>query len=865
MFGRIGSFAARHRLWVISFWVLVTLAMVLFAPSLRKTGSMEETRFLPRGTESLRARELTEAYFPGTQAASNGTLVFFNSAGLNEDNLAYARQVRDWLLSEEALVQVEGVSSIFDSPQLEKILVSPDNTTMLMQVGFSEAAMEAKVMEAVKSIRSYLEGAPPGLEVHVSGEAGISSDFFDALNNSIDRTTIITVALVVVLLLVMYRSPVASLVPLITIGMAYLVARGVLGYIASAGVSIWSQVDAFIVVLIFGVGTDYCLFMVSRFREELRRQESRFQAIVSTVSRIGAAISAAAAAAILGLLGMGVGRFEMTRTMGPVLGLSIFITLIAALTLTPALTSLFGRRLFWPFHEELRQGAAAGSTIWARVARVTTGWPVFTLLVIVAVLLIPYVALPGLQRSFNTLGEVPQDMDSIAGFRVLEGHYGIGEMMPSVALVVSSEGQSLSAPDSLAALARASNALTNLAGVEKVQSVVQPQGLEESGDGLTVSGQLLMLKGGLVSLSEGARTDPGSVFGEAGERSFKGMMDYLRELEGAFPWVTEEASYQALDKAIQDLGAVLNRIKDGTLAFSDASAIEQALQTQLANLGRQLEELSSEFKERGSPYLLPQSLLSIIPEAKELSTLFFSEGAKATRFYIILESYPYSSEAIKTVKEARTVLRSSLRDTSLSGTEMVIGGPTAEASDVQGVMSADFNRVMVVVIAGIFVVLIVLLRSLVAPVYLLLTVLFSYGSTLGIVTWLFQGVMGHEGISYMVPLIVFVLLVALGADYNIFLISRVREESEGRSVREGARLGATATGGVITACGIILAGTFAALGAAPIQTLFQVGVAIAIGILIDTFIVRALLVPAIAAILERWNWWPMARSRSQDT
>jgi putative drug exporter of the RND superfamily len=148
------------------------------------------------------------------------------------------------------------------------------------------------------------------------------------------------------------------------------------------------------------------------------------------------------------------------------------------------------------------------------------------------------------------------------------------------------------------------------------------------------------------------------------------------------------------------------------------------------------------------------------------------------------------------------------------------------------------------------------LRSLVAPIYLVLTVLLSYGTTLGLSTLIFQDVLGQEGVNMVIPIVVFVLLVALGADYNIFLMSRVREEAEGKGTRQGIRVASAYTGGIITSCGIILAGTFAAMMVAPLQTLFQVGLAVAIGVLVDTFIIRAVLVPAIAALLGEKNWWP---------
>jgi RND superfamily putative drug exporter len=171
-------------------------------------------------------------------------------------------------------------------------------------------------------------------------------------------------------------------------------------------------------------------------------------------------------------------------------------------------------------------------------------------------------------------------------------------------------------------------------------------------------------------------------------------------------------------------------------------------------------------------------------------------------------------------------------------------------------LDSDFTKIQLVVLLGVFIVLVVLLRSLVAPLYLLATVLLSYATTLGLVTWIFQDLQGQDGISFIVPLIVFVLLVALGADYNIFLMSRVREESETRPAGEAIRVAAGVTGAVISACGLILAGTFAALISSPLRIMVQVGTSVGLGIMIDTFVVRSLLVPAIATLIGRKNWWP---------
>jgi RND superfamily putative drug exporter len=176
----------------------------------------------------------------------------------------------------------------------------------------------------------------------------------------------------------------------------------------------------------------------------------------------------------------------------------------------------------------------------------------------------------------------------------------------------------------------------------------------------------------------------------------------------------------------------------------------------------------------------------------------------------------------------------------------------------------DFGIVVGSAIVGILLVIILLLRSIVAPLYMILTVLLNYGATLGITTWFFSKILDQSGMIYMLPIFIFIILVALGADYNIFLVSRIREETNGQPFKEAVSHAIANTGGVITSCGIIVAGTFATLTVSPLQMVMQLGTAIAIGVLVDTFIVRALLVPAIATLVGRWNWWPSRFSKRNN-
>jgi RND superfamily putative drug exporter len=260
-------------------------------------------------------------------------------------------------------------------------------------------------------------------------------------------------------------------------------------------------------------------------------------------------------------------------------------------------------------------------------------------------------------------------------------------------------------------------------------------------------------------------------------------------------------------------------------------------------------------------FALTAALVNAFPKLKAQLGFFMGDGAKATRLFITLDREPYETRALDSTREIRDAAELSLSETSLEDSPIAISGSSAFFSDVRDIQQSDMVLIIWAVILGIFIVLALLLRSLVSPLYLVLTVLLSFGSTVGITTIVFQGFFGQEALVWWLPPFLFVILVALGADYNIFLMSRIREEAEKTDTRDAVGRGLALTGHVITSAGLILAGTFAALMFAPLKGLVQVGFATTVGILLDTFVVRSLLVPSIAVLLGRHNWWPSRRAQ----
>jgi RND superfamily putative drug exporter len=972
MFDRLGRLVLRLRYAFVIVWVLAAILLGVLGPSLSQVGFADESSFLPKDAQSLAARHVIADAFPTDSAPSVALIVFSRSGGLSDSDRTAIEGLRAYFEGAGHPVGVLRYVTAERTPSVASMFRSTDGVVELARVDLTTPSFLPATNGTINDIRTHLGASaalPAGLEAQVTGQAGIGRDYLQAIRDGTDRTTVVTILLVVLVLLAIYRAPLAAFVPLMTIGAAFLVARGVLGFLAQAGWQLSSVLDSFIVVLVFGVGTDYTIFLISRFREELGRNERPEDAVRVTIGRISAVIAASAATVIVGLTSMLVARFGMIQTTGPALAVTIFITLLAGLTLAPSLLAIFGRRLFWPLHEKTRTADDESKGFWAALARRITNRPGLLAGAVLVVLIVPALALPQLKENFDVLNELPANAESRLGFETLSQHLAAGQLMPLTVLVkvpTASAGDLTTQPG-FGLVADLEKSIAALPDIKTVSSVVDPTGQGAISDLLRPSVQLLQM-------AESFRKPPSSDINvQLSDTSLAGVASaeaYVGGVADAFPG---EGRSNALKGAVADLATLHQGLLDSrkqALVTNQLDSVAAQLQAaapspaspdqaaQLAQLKTYLDELgaaepavrsqaaystalsalaslsanhdavsalqllasiktlSGWFAARPTPfYFAPSSLatsaaavaaqqamaaarsrlpgeLDVIPAEIGKSALYappslrdayVSADGSVMRLYVTTATDPYDTKSFDAVRALRTllatdptiaamaggvvpqpVIKPTVTDTATPGTsvETYLGGATAEFADVQDTISADFLRVAAITVFGILLVLILLLRALVAPVYLVLTVLLSYATSLSISALIFQHVLGQPGMNYFIPLMVFVLLVALGSDYNIFLMSRVREESASQPLRAGIRVASARTGTVITSAGLILAGTFGALVSSPLQLLFQVGLAVALGVLIDTFIVRSLLVPAITAFIGERAWWPFHRQGS---
>ena len=766
MFELLASLAAswRRALGVIVAWAVVGVVIFLAAPPLGDVTTNNQDDFLPDQSESRRGLELVAEKFP-TGQGTPAILVFHRPEGLSDSDLAAVARVDAAFAAEGAPANVESVLSLSGSPEAASALLGPDGTTVTTIVTITGPAAESEFGDTVEWLREQAKAGVEdiGLTVALTGPAGIIRDAVEVFGTFDFRVTLITVLLVLGLLLAIYRSPALALLPLAGVGWTLLVAQSVAALLAdNFGLALNGQVTALMSVLMFGAGTDFTLFIVARYREELRRQPDRWRAMQQSLRRIAPAIASSGATTIVAMLALLLATYGSFQAMGPVLAMAIFLMLISGLTLIPALAVLLGRVAFWP--GRMQVSGTERSRIWSRVAEFVTRRPVATFTVTLALLVVFAAGTPTIKPNYSFIDGFPDGVESKIGAQIMDASFGAGDLAPTNIYVVTTDVDA-----SLVDLDRLGQTVAGVPGVVRVSGPTRPTGDPPAVDAATLQAAIPQLP---AALREGPPSGPPTGPPTAGAPT--GMNPQMQ--------------------------AVLETY------FS----------------GRR----------------------------------FVSPDGTTARLDVVMADDPYGNEAIERIIELREVARAAVAGGSLANAEVIVGGRTALQTDARDSVNRDMAVIGPIVIVLIWVILLALLRSVVAASYLLGSVVLSFLSAVGVSVVIFQNFMGHPGVGNQNPVWMFIFLAALGADYNILIISRVREEIQERGLVEGVRVAVAQTGGVITSAGLILAGTFSVLTTFPLRDIYQLGFAVALGVLMDTFIVRALFVPSIVMLLGRWNWWP---------
>lgn len=771
MFHLLGRWFVRFP-WVICLaWALAAAGLAHYAPNWDAQTQDDDVRFVPERFTSVRAHQLMSRAFPQDVSACKAAFAVERQDGpLTDADFALVDDlVRAFekLGKANATLKITKVESYGD-PLVGCRLISPDRQCTLIQVNLAHpylaAATQSAVIELEKEVKRLTADCDEALSVFATGAAGVGRDLTLAAGASLDGTTWATIGLVVVVLLFVYRSPVLALVPLVTIAASVFVALKLLALMTLIpGVHLVNISKIFAIVILYGAGTDYSLFLVSRYREELAKGGSMADALANSVGGVGVALTASAGTVMVGLGLMGLAEFAKVRYAGPAIAASLGVALIASLTLTPALLRILGKTAFWPMQppKAVPTLRIASETIrgrrsfWDVVSRLVAARPAAVWAASV-LLLAPLIGVGILVRpSYRATSELSPQAQSLRGLEAIQRHFTAGEVGPISVLLASAHpwDSDLGMLD-IGQLSRGFSLLDNVA---EVRSLTQPLG-----------------------------------------------------------WRFADLSADCFGDGI--LGRLVACLEP-TLAEFRATVRAKAKDHYVAQI-----------EHHGKPLYV-------------------------TRLDVVLHSDPFEPRSIQTLREIETWLQCQLPRSSMirCPIQTECCGVTANARDLAEVTESDRRRVNMLVLGAIFLILLGLVRRFWLAAYLLVTVLASYYAALGATALMGFFWTGHVvwAVDWRVPFFLFTILVAVGEDYNILLISRALQEQKRFGPLEGMRRAITATGGAITSCGIIMAGTFATLMIAGLNTLVQIGFALAVGVLIDTFVVRPFLVPAMCMMVWR--------------
>jgi RND superfamily putative drug exporter len=623
----------------------------------------------------------------------------------------------------------------------------------------------------VKAVLARLPKPPAGLKRALTGSAVVGHDMNEASIRSVHNTTNATIALVVIILLVVYRSPLLALIPLVTIALsawASLLAIASLTKVPGLNFQVIDITNVFVIVVLFGAGTDYCLFLIARYREELVRGRDRLDALREAITQVGGALVASAGTVIIGLGMLHFSTFAKIQHTGPAIALSLAVGLAAALTLAPLLLRVLRGTVFWPFRqphherghdreqESLEQMPLSG--FWVSVANLVVRYPLAILIASVAALTPLAVVGAQTKANYSQIADLDPDQTCVVGAQTVKRYFPLGELSPSTVLVK-----------------------------HMGMNFLRDNDPEKDGDPL-----------------------PGR----------KAIAEVSRRLL-AIPNVAEVRSIsQPLGKpAVAGAGA----------SFFDRLAA-RALNGPLVNA----------------------RYVSLNPVEK-------ADKNHVTKIDVIFKTDPFSEASLESLaKVHETVVAATHPGEPLAGVyDVGLTGATAMVNDLKEVTTRDEHLMYWLVTLGVFGILLLLLRRPGVCLYLIATVVLGYLASLGATELVFKGLHhGPEpwvGLDWKVGFFLFVILVAVGEDYNIFLMSRVIEEERKHGVVEGTRRAVAHTGGIISSCGLIMAGTFGSMLTGSLTALRELGFALGLGVMLDTFLVRPVLVPAFVVLADRFR------------
>src|SRR5277367_3985045 len=917
----IPRFIRRFAVLVILGWIAIIVVLNTVVPQLDVVGQMRSVSMSPDDAQSVIATKHVGEVFGEYKSNSSVMIVLEGQKPLGNEAHAYYDQIVRKLDADTK--HVEHVQDLWSDPLTGAGAQSNDAKAAYVQVYLAGNQGEALANESVEAVQQIVKSvpAPEGVKAYVTGPAALSADQHIAGDRSLQVITTVTFAVIIAMLLLVYRSIITVLLTLVMVVFELSAARGMvafLGYYNIIGLSTFAT--NLLVTLAIAAATDYAIFLIGRYQEARAAGESREDAYYTMYRGtahvvLGSGLTIAGATFCLHFTNL-----PYFQTLGIPLAIGMVVVVAAALTLGPAAISVatrFGKTL-----EPKRTQRIRG---WRKIGAVVVRWPGPILVMTIAIALVGLLTLPGYRTNYNDRNYLPADLPANAGYAAADRHFSQARMNPEL-LMIESDHDRRNSADFLV-IDKIAKAIFRVSGIGRVQAITRPEGtpiehtsipFQISMQGVTQQMNQKYQEDQMADMLRQATMMDSTINSMVKMQNLTKQMsddmhvmvqkmhsmtidvaelrdrmadfeDFFRPIRSYFYWEKHcfdipvcwslRSVFDGLDgidtmtddiqsllpimdhldtvmpqltALMPDMIANMKSMKTTMLTMYSTQKGLQDQQTEAQQNSSAMGKAFDESKNDESFYLPPETFKNA--EFKRGMKNFLSPDGHAVRFIISHQGDPMTAEGISHIDAIKKAATEALKGTPLEGSKIYLGGTAATFKDMHDGSDYDLLIAGIASLCLIFIIMLIITRSVVASAVIVGTVVLSLGASFGLSVLIWQHLIGIE-LHWMVLAMSVIILLAVGADYNLLLVSRFKEE-----IHDGLNTGIIrsmgGTGSVVTSAGLVFAFTMMTMAVSQLTVIGQVGTTIGLGLLFDTLIVRSLMTPSIAALMGKWFWWP---------
>uniref|UniRef100_UPI0035F21CFC MmpL4 protein n=1 Tax=Mycolicibacterium smegmatis TaxID=1772 RepID=UPI0035F21CFC len=906
---------------IILVWVAIIAVLNTVVPQLDVVGEMRSVSMSPDDAPSVIAMKRVGEVFEEFKSNSSVMIVLEGEQPLGDEAHKYYDEIVDKLEADPA--HVEHVQDFWGDPLTASGAQSPDGLASYVQVYTRGNQGEALANESVEAVQDIVESvpAPPGVKAYVTGPAALSADQHVASDRSVRVIEALTFAVIITMLLLVYRSIVTVILTLVMVVLSLSAARGMiafLGYHEIIGLSVFAT--NLLTTLAIAAATDYAIFLIGRYQEARSvgedREQSYYTMFHSTAHVVlGSGMTIAGATLCLHFT-----RMPYFQSLGIPLAIGMSVVVLASLTMGAAIISVASR-----FGKTFEPKRAMRTRGWRKLGAAVVRWPAPILVTTIALSVVGLLALPGYQTNYNDRRYLPQDLPANTGYAAADRHFSQARMNPEL-LMIESDHDLRNSADFLV-VDRIAKRVFQVPGISRVQAITRPQGTpiehtsipfqismsgttqmmnmkymqDRMADMLVMADEMQKSVDTMEEMLKITREMSDTTHSMVGK--MHGMVedikelrdhiadfdDFLRPIRNYFYWEPHCDSIpvcQSIRSIFDTLDGIDVMTDDIQRLMPDMDRLDELMPQMLTIMPPMIESMKTmktmmlttqatmgglqdqmeaamenqtamgqafdASKNDDSFYLPPETFEN--PDFKRGMKMFLSPDGHAVRFIISHEGDPMSPEGIKHIDAIKQAAKEAIKGTPLEGSKIYLGGTAATFKDLQEGANYDLIIAGIAALCLIFIIMLIITRAVVASAVIVGTVVISLGASFGLSVLIWQHIIGLE-LHWMVLAMAVIVLLAVGADYNLLLVSRIKEEIHA-GLNTGIIRSMGGTGSVVTSAGLVFAFTMMSMAVSELAVIAQVGTTIGLGLLFDTLVIRSFMTPSIAALMGKWFWWP---------